>query len=176
MSTGSSPFDTGPLGGGDMPTPAAAVGVRDWLVLVALKDALDATGAFDAVALSEEPEVHGRSAAETNLAVLSLLDWQEVDESDDPEDVQDTVRMRFALTLIVRRGEAAVRDGELDRLLGVAKNAINGKPLRDYQTIPGWTKLRGGRWADPKPPERRMTVIGETAYYVDGDDRHDTEE
>jgi hypothetical protein len=156
--------------------PEPAHGFRDWYVLEAIRDLLAETDAFDDVYLSELPDGRGRGAGELKVAILEPVDWDELDESDDPDDVQDTVRMRFRLTLIVREEDPVLRDREVDRLLNVCKNAIDGQPLVVGQTIPGWTKLRKGKWEKPITPERRMTITGETAYFVDGDDQHDETE
>lgn len=156
--------------------PAPARGYRDWWVLEAIRDLLKETRQFDDVYLSGLPEQHGRSAGELKIAVLEPNDWEELDESDDPDDVQDTVRMRFKLTLIVRAEDPELRDREVDRLLNVAKNVIDGQPLVLGQTIQGWTKLRRGKWEPAKGIERRQAVTGETAYFVNGDDQHDETE
>ena len=156
--------------------PPPEHGQRDWYVLEAIRDRLAETNAFDDVYLSGLPDGQGRGAGELKVAILEPADWDELDESDDEADVQDTVRVRFRLTLIVREEDPELRDREVDRLLNVAKNAINGQPLVPDQTIPGWTKLRKGKWEKAVTPERRMTVAGETAYWVDGETSHDETE
>lgn len=171
--TTNTPFDSGP---DFTQSPAAATGVRDWLILEAIQQALDATQQFDGVYLSELPEQHGRSAQETRVAIVLPLDWQEVDDADGPTGVEDVVRMRYQLVLLVRNEDPVERDRDLDRLLGVCKNEIDGVELIPGQTFPGWTKLRSGKWEPAAAPERRMTVVGECAYLVVGDDQHDTEE
>lgn len=158
------------------PVAPASSGYRDWYVLEAIQALLEATHAFDNVYLSELPESRGRSAGELKVAVLEPNDWEELDESDDAADVQDTVRMRFKLTLMVREEDPALRDSEVDRLLNVCKNVIDGQQLVAGQTIPGWTKLKRAKWEPARAPERRMTVTGETAYWVDGETEHDETE
>lgn len=154
--------------------PEAPHGYRDWYVLEAIQALLQETRQFDAVYLSELPESRGQHAGELKVAVLEPTDWDESDDTDDPDDVQDTVRQRFKLTLMIRDDDPVARDREVDRLLSTCKNAINGQPLVPGQTIPGWTKLRRGKWEPARAPERRMTISGETAYFVDGE--HDETE
>jgi hypothetical protein len=156
--------------------PQPAHGYRDWYVLEAIRDLLQETRQFDDVYLSELPEARGRGAGELKVAVLEPNDWEELDESDDPDDVQDTVRMRFKLTIIVRAEDPELRDREVDRLVNICKNTIDGQPIVLGQTIPGWTKLRRGKWDPAKAPERRQTITGETAYWVDGETEHDETE
>lgn len=156
--------------------PDPSHGYRDWWVLEAIRDRLQETRQFDDVCLSGLPDQHGRNAGELKVAVLEPNDWEELDESDDPADVQDTVRMRFKLTLIVRQEDPELRDREVDRLVNVCKNVIDGQPIVPLQVLPGWTKLRRGKWEPSKGIERRQTITGETAYFVDGETEHDETE
>jgi|GEM_PF-6977298 len=163
-----------PNSGGDLVTPAPAeVGLRDYWILEAIRDLLLETNQFDDVYLSGLPENHGHSAAMLKVAVLEPAEWNEFDERDDPDDVQNTVRMQFRLTLLVRDEDPVQRDNEVDRLLGVCKNIIDGQDIIRESTIRGWNKLRKGKWERPVAPERRMTVVGEVAYFVDGETVHD---
>ncbi|WP_422932040.1 hypothetical protein [Singulisphaera sp. PoT] len=176
--TGYQPAEHGELGGidpGNVENPQATSG-RDWLILEDIARRLDQTGEFSGVHLTGPPEAKGSSSGEAKSAYLELDSWEEVDESDDEYDVQNTVRARFRLTLAARENDAETRDRELDRLLGVAKNAINGRPLLDRFVILDWSKLLSGKWEPATPPERRMAVIGQFAYFVDGDDKHSEEE
>lgn len=173
--------NTDPFNSSDLSAaPSPPQGLRDWHVLEGVRDLLAATNEFDGVGLSELPETQGVGAGVIKLAIVSPLDWEEIDETDDEADVQDTIRVRFTLTLLVRIDDAALRDNETDRLLCVCKNALDGRPLvmrgGESATIPGWTKLRRGRWEKAVPPERRMTVLGESTYWIDGDDGHDEED
>lgn len=177
------PDPTGEFGGSVDLTPAIPPApLRDWAVLAAIRDALEATGAFDAVALGAEPEAQGLAASVGKLAVVAPMDWEEVDDADGidavdaVDDARNTVRLRFRLTIVVREGDVEARGSELDRLVGVAKNAIDGRALIPGGTIPGWTKLRRGTWQDPRSPEWRQVIVGETAYLVDGDDMHNEDE
>lgn len=155
------------------PTPVRG---RDWSILEAVQAALKETGEFDDVYLSDLPESRGRGAGELKLAIIEPQEWDEIDARDDPDDVEDTVQIKFRLTLIVRHGDPVSRDAEVDRLLNVAKNVVDSQTLVRGLTIPGWTKLRRGRWERAVAPERRMTITGETAYWVSGDDQHDEAE
>jgi len=155
-----SPFDGGPNTVDPTSPPG---GCRDWFVLEAIAAALEATQQFDAVTLSVLPEVEGRGASQTKLAAVLPVDWQEVDESGDPDDVQDTVRLSFALVILVRDGDAVTRDREGRPAPGrLQERDRRGRP-DPRADDPGWTKLRRGKWQDAVAPERRMVVTGESA-------------
>jgi hypothetical protein len=148
---------------------------RDWDILEAARDLLVATGEFNAVYRAALPEVRGRSAADAIAAVLALASWQEVDRMDDPGEVQSERTVTWTLTLIVREDDAELRERTLDRLLAVAQDALDGQRLADV-TIPGWTRLRSGKYETATPPEQRMSVTGEFRYWIEGFEGHDTSE
>jgi hypothetical protein len=146
--------------------------MRDWDVLDSIISTLQGTGSFDGVYPAAEPEQQGKPADDRLAAVVAPRDWEEVDDSDDPTTVQSTRRIRYGLVLIARDADAEARARALDQLLAVAQNALDGQSIGGL-TIAGWTRLRRGRYLDPTPPEQRMEVIGETAYFVDGWTGHD---
>jgi len=140
---------------------------RDWDVLDAAKTLLEGTKQFDGVYRGALPELKGQAAGDRFAAVLSMRSWEELSESADPSVIQSTRRLKWKLTLIVRDDDPEVRERELDRLLAVAEDALDGQSLAGI-TLPDWTYLASGVYEDPKPPEQRMTVLGQTAYYVEG--------
>ncbi len=148
--------------------------LRDFDVISAARDALAATGEFDGVYPGGLPEEEGATAGDTYAAYLAVRDWDEPTEFADDEFSADSGcrRVRYRLTLAVRRDDREERDRDLDRLFGVAANALDGVSLADL-TLPRLTRLRRGTWEKPVPPERRMTCWGEFAYLV-GDDDHAT--
>lgn len=150
---------------------------RDADIIDAIIAALRATKAFDEVAWGETPERWGRGADKSALATVEPSGWQEIDEWDDEPDDSGlgyTVRSTFTLTLYSRSSDPRTRDRRVDRLLNVAKNAIDGNGFGGL-TIPDLTLLRSGKYQPAANPERRMIVVGEYAYLVDGSPNHDTD-
>lgn len=145
---------------------------RDYDVLQDIADRLTATNQFDGVWLSGLPEDRGRPAGDLNAAVVSPRDWTEDDAHQDVAGAVNTRQVKYDLTLIVRREDAEIRDRELDRLLNVAQNALDGVAFLDICIAP-WSKLTRGKHERPAAPERRMSVTGAYAYHVIGDDNHD---
>ena len=145
---------------------------RDWDILDNARDLLLATQEFDNVYRSSLPETRGQASGDRHVAVITFNDWEETDESDDPTSVQTLRKVRWNLTLIVREDDAETRERELDRLLCVAQNTLDGKSLLNL-TINDWTKLRRGSYAKPEPPSQTMSVMGEFAYWLEGFAGHD---
>lgn len=146
---------------------------RDADVIDDVIDRLTATGQFAGVYWGELPEVRGRPAEQIAMATVEPASWNETDEFDDETDYQSVVKATFLLTLFTRSPDARTRDRSLDLLRTAAANAINEQSLAGI-TIPGLTILRNGKYLPANNPERRMTIIGEYAYFVDGPTGHDT--
>jgi hypothetical protein len=146
--------------------------LRDVDVLDAIRDMLVGTNEFDNVYRSARPTEFGQSAGDRSAAVVMPGDWDETDESDDPTTVQGTRRVRWCLWLIVREEDPEKRERSLDQLLSFAQNVLDGQSIGGL-TIAGWTRLRRGKYELAEPPEQRMEVVGEFAYYVGGFTGHD---
>jgi hypothetical protein len=152
---------------------ATSARATDWDILGDARDRLVATGAFDGVYRSAAPEDRGRKSADRYAAVVSAASWEEVDPYDDEREVQSERRVAWTLTLIARDDDPELREKALARLLAVAQDALDGVALGPGITIPGWTRLRKGRYLPAEPPEQRMAVSGEFAYWVEGYAGHD---
>ncbi len=150
---------------------------RDADVIDAIIAALKATRAFDDVAWGEEPERWGRGAEKSALAVVEPSDWGEIDEWDDEPGADGlgySVKSTFTLTIHVRNPDPRTRDRKLDYLLNVAKNAIDGNGFGGL-VVNDLTILRRGKYSPARNPERRMTIVGEYSYLVDGSSDHATD-
>ena len=145
---------------------------RDYDVLDDVRARLVATKEFDAVYRSALPETKGQSAGDRFAAAVEHRSWEELSESADPSVIQSTRKLKWRLTLLVRDDDPEVRERELDRLLAVAQDALDGQSLAGV-TLPDWTYLSSGVYEDAKPPEQHMRVEGYCAYYIEGWAGHD---
>jgi hypothetical protein len=168
-------FASGFFSGGTAGAATANTLRRDADVIRDVIDRLTITGSFDGVYWGELPERRGRPADVLAMAVVEPDSWAETDEFDDFSDYQSVPRNTFKLTLMTRNPDPETRDRSLDRLACVARNAVNEQSLAGV-TIPGLTILRRGKWSPASNPERRMTIIGEYAYFVDGASAHNTDD
>ena len=136
-------------------------------ILDDVKARLWATGAFDAVYRGASPEVRGRAASDRLAAIVAATSWEQTDLSDDETMVQSTRNVRWQLTLIVRDDDPETREKTLNSLLVTAQNTLDGQSLGGV-TIPAWTRLKSGVYQPATPPEQRMVVTGEFAYWLEG--------
>lgn len=168
---------TGGLGARAGSTVPAVPPPRDADVIDAIIASLRATRAFDEVAWGEAPEKWGRAADRSALATVEPADWKEIDEWDEEpagDSLGYAVRSTFLLTIYVRNPDNRTRDRRVDRLLNIAKVAIDGQGFGGI-VVPDLTILRSGKYQPAASPERRMTVVGEYCYLVDGSESHDTD-
>lgn len=147
---------------------------RDTDIIDAVISALKATGAFDDVVWGEPPERHGRGADLSALAIVEPSDFTEIDRWDDEDGLGYETQPTFTLTIAVRNGDPRTRDRRVDRLLNIAKNALDGNGF-DGLVVADKTILGRGKWTPATSPERRMVVTGQYAYLVDGSAAHDTD-
>lgn len=146
---------------------------RDADIIDDVIDRLTSTGQFAGVYWGELPELRGRPAELLAMATVEPASWNETDEFDDEFDYQSVVKGTFLLTLFTRDKDPRTRDRILDLLRTAAANAINEQSLAGI-TIPGLTILRNGKYLPANNPERRMSIVGEYAYFVNGPTGHDT--
>lgn len=147
---------------------------RDQDVLDAIVRTLEGLGVFGGVHHAD-PEELSFGSDELTAACVTPDSGEETDRYDDPDGPDVTRTARWKLTLIVRDADPRTRRRTLDRLADHAYNALDGKSISGI-TIPDWTKLRKWKYEKPAPPEQRLTLTGEYAYFLASFAGHGTEE
>lgn len=147
----------------------------------AIRDALVATDAFDAVWLGAPTEGtsafdrlaiidpvgagiassahHAGAIAETGRLGTGL-GWD--DRADSLLDYTGTAK----LTLIARDEDPQIRDEMAEQLLAVLCNAVNGQVLVPGFTIPAKTIVAHWTWKDASPPERQIEATVSYGFLV----------
>ena len=138
-------------------------------------EALLATHAFEGVYPYVMPEDRGRRAGDLRAAVVAPVNGSNTLEYDDVSGGNPLCRMSFNVIVMCRDDDAQVRDDAADRLLSVARNAINGMSLAGL-TFPFMTIVRNHQWIAPTPPERQIRLLVEAAYEVPGWTSFNTDE
>jgi len=150
----------------------AASPVSDRHIMRSIKEALEATGQFDAVYRGIITDGAGKPADFKAIAVIYMDNFDEPTFADDEDDTQYQHALRFRITIEVREDDPELREDELDRLRCVVANAINYKNFSDV-TIPGLTLVKTGSYGKPDHPTQSLDLRVETAYFVDAPDLHD---
>lgn len=153
---------------------SATTPVSDRHIMRSIKQALEATGQFDAVYRGIITDGAGKPADFKAIAVIYMDNFEEPTFADDYDDTQSQHTLRFRITIEVREDDPELREDELDRLRCVVQNAINYQTFNDV-TIPGLTVVRTGSYGKPDHPTQSVELRIETAYFVDAPDLHDEE-
>jgi hypothetical protein len=141
--------------------------MRDRDVRNAVQSALQATGQFDLVSLTGLPEDYGFGASNLKVCVIEPVSTQE-DPRWDAQTFGGMVNTsQVSLTFIARFEDAQLRDEQVEQLVDVAANAINGNQLGTL-VIPGLTRITSWQWQPPSAPERRIKATFQYAYLVPG--------
>jgi hypothetical protein len=153
------------------PATAGAIAepTREYTIWREIVIALEETNEFATVIVGERP-TKGRSqfgADDTPAAVLTPISFNESDEWDDEDDVSGVRESTAYLTLIVREDEERKRFDLLDRLGSVACAALNGQSFDDAM-IGGRTRVSGGKFLDPRDPEKHLELMLRFSYFVPG--------
>lgn len=157
------------------PGVAAAAGpVSDRHIMRSIKEALEATGQFDAVLRGVITDAAGKPADYKAIAVIWMDNFEEPTFADDEDATQSQHSIRFRITIEVREDDPELREDELDRLRCVVANAVNYQSFNDV-TITGLTLVRSGTYGKPDHPTQSLDLRVETAYFVDAPDLHDEE-
>lgn len=142
---------------------------REYTIWRAIVAALEETNEFATVKLGERPS-KGRTqfgADDVPAAILTPVSFAEADEWDDGADVSGVRDASLYLTLIVRDDEERPRFDLLDRLNSVACAALNGQSF-DEAMIAGRTRVAGGKFLDPRDPEKHLELMLRFSYFVSG--------
>ena len=141
---------------------------RDQDVFRAIKAALEATGAFEAVLLHQDPDRPRVANDRSPIATVRRTSANEVDLCGFPITRERAVD--YELTIAVRGMDPEARFEALDLLRDLAADALDGRSLASL-TLPSRTTLAGSI-DDLKagPPEHRVTMKGRFAYLIDEDD------
>jgi hypothetical protein len=140
--------------------------IRDRDVRAAVAAALEATRAFDGVYLAGLGDLAGRPAGSLRSVFIEPDQIQfdsRWDNVDQPGLVADA---RLSLTVLARDEEPLPRDEAAERLINVAANALNGRPLAGL-TLPAFTRLVGLQWLPAQPPERRIRATFAYRYILE---------
>ena len=145
-----------------------AESVRDRDVRQAAKDALNATGQFDAVYLSGLPEDYGQAAGQLRVAVIEMGNEFRVNDLwDSAQDGGLTVDGEAHITVLVRDQDPQVRDELAELLINVISNTLNGVAMDSWTTEQTSFVMRW-RPIPSQAPERRMMAVYEYQYFVEG--------
>ncbi|AMV37365.1 hypothetical protein [Planctomyces sp. SH-PL62] len=132
----------------------------------AIRDILDATGAFDAVYTAGLPEDRGERSGDRLAAAVEPGETRVAGQGDDVSGAL-AATSHVTLVLLARDDDPAARDDQAERLLHTAAAALNGRSLAG-STLPGSTRIRSWAWRKPIAPERRIEAILEFQYLVEG--------
>jgi len=143
-----------------MPTP------RERDVRGAIRDILEATGAFDAVYAAGPPEDRGERSGDRRAAAIEPGQTTLAGRGDDESGALEAAAV-VTLVLLARDDDPAARDEAAELLLNTAAAALNGRSLAGA-TLPGSTLVRSWAWRRPVAPERRIEATLEFRYLVEG--------
>ena len=146
--------------------------VNDSAIYAEIMRRLTATGRFARVAYADEPEIKGKAANLTSLAIVIPGPGDEADGWDDPEWSQSVRKVSWTLEIRVREKDPVERDAIVGRLMASARKAIDRQSLLGV-TVTEQTRLRGDKPTTATPPERRQAMTGQFWYFIDGDYRDD---
>ena len=147
--------------------------VRDMDILGWIVSALKGTGAFNGVYMSDPPELSGKQAAYRALAVVQPVGGDESAEGwDDPDESQWARKVEWRLVILARDPDPTTRDRLAERLLNVARGAVDADASILDATIIGRTHIYRDRWLPAVPPERQIEAIGTFTYLIDGPSGH----
>ncbi len=153
--------------------------MRDRDVRNAIRDALLATSAFDAVWIWGLPEDYGSAASQLKAAAIEPVSSDQSDRWDAQPAGGLIVTSKVAITFLARDDDPQARDETAELLFDTAANTLNGENFAEYNgnvamTMPGWTRFLSWRWEKPVAPERRIAATFSYAYIVEGWDNYDT--
>lgn len=137
----------------------------------AMRDALLATSAFDDVLIGRDVEDYGAGGIGAWCRIDPIGDsgrgmWDEGDELE--------VTSKVKITITARHEDQQMRDEMAERLVNVARNAINDQSHASL-TMPGLTGFDSARWLPPKHPARQVEATFSYRYFQD-DNTYDTAE
>ncbi len=79
---------------------------------------------------------------------------------------------KISLDLAVRIDDPIQRDEEVERLLGVLQNTLNGVSIAGF-TLAQKTYITDWTWVTPLGPERHIKAVLQADYLVEGDEIYD---
>jgi hypothetical protein len=141
----------------------------------AVADALNATGAFDAVWIADPDDPTGNAASNWRAAGIRPGATTLLQGFDGAAGGGLVYRCQIPLTLVSRHEDQQVRDELAEELLNVARNALNGRGLGGL-AIAQQTIVRSWTWMPPSPPERQVRAVIELHYLEEGWASSDTTE
>lgn len=136
---------------------------RERDIRIAIRDALLATGYFDACYLNP---AESESSEDASACEIEPLAGSAESEWDAQTGGLYFVDSQVRLTLLARHDDPQLRDERAERLLMAATNALRGHGF-DGKTLPAWSVVNGWSWFDPEPPERAIEATFSFRYFVD---------
>lgn len=140
---------------------------RDYDVLESIQSLLEATQAFDLVAIRSISEIGGLPADAIRLAIIEPGTESDDDRWDDEFEPGGIVNGTCFITIVTRDQDQQARDRMADRLKMVARNAVNRNSLA-RKTFPDFTRFRSWQSQPAKPPERRVRGTFTYQYLIEG--------
>lgn len=137
-----------------------------------IKRRLEATGRFSLVTTAGLPEEVGFGAGELCAAVIGVPSDEPQSRWDGGDEIGLEFKGQLPITLMVRNGDPALRDRQLDLLRNALKNAVNGQSLAEI-TVPDMTRVRTPLPKPPKSAERRIEATLLYSYLQTGWDTAD---
>ena len=154
--------------------------MRDRDVRLAIQTLLQATGAFDAGAVTMTGLLPDVQAAVSDQAaavidpVTTTFDSAKLGVSTGTGMGWDSepgggiiIFSSVTITLLFRHEDPELRDEGVERLFDVAANALNGQCLATI-TLPAFTRFSGYKWVTATPPERQIVATFGYQYILEG--------
>jgi len=140
--------------------------MRERDIRQAAVDLLAATGEFDAVELGKS-DPSENPASSRKLCTVDPQDTQESDQWDSALDGGTVYKVRIALEITVRENDAKLRDDEVERLLNVVRNTLNGVSIGGF-TLPEFTKVHPWSWRMATAGSRQIAATLNATYFEEG--------
>jgi hypothetical protein len=142
--------------------------MRDRDVLNAIKEALEATRAFDTAGVwLWDPEDFGEGTSIAAAAWIEPATGAIDDRWDDAPGGGVIVTSTCKITIAARAEDTRLRDEMAENLIMFAFNSLNGQSLAEL-TLPEFTRFQSWTWLPPTPPERQIACTFSYQYIVEG--------
>jgi len=146
---------------------AIANALRERDAREAIRAALEATGAFDAVYLGAFPLIDGRSAKDALAAAIEPVDGNINARYDGGGAGLDSMAdARVQITFLARDEDGRRCDENVERLFMTALNVLTGSNLGGL-AMPRFSRFGRYVWRRANPPERRIDAEFHFRYLID---------
>ena len=133
----------------------------------AVHDLLKATGEFHHVYQGGFETPRDRPSSAWRAVAIQPMGSQDISFADAAMLGDLAYDMRLQITVAARHDDPLLRDEQVEHLLEVVKNALNGQVLGGL-TNAQFTRIRSWTWLEAWDVERRIVAILNTQYYEPG--------